>query len=53
MKRRNLARHLNLAAFFDPGHAKRHLLLLATLDEIEVAYFKNLKRQHAIGEQAL
>jgi hypothetical protein len=34
MKRGLLAGHLNFAAFFDPSHTKRYLLLLASLDEI-------------------
>jgi hypothetical protein len=43
MKRRFLAGDLNFTAFFDPGYAKRQLLLLASLDQVEVAHFKNLK----------
>jgi hypothetical protein len=28
---------------FDPSDAKRQLLLMASLDQVEVAHFKNLK----------
>jgi hypothetical protein len=28
---------------FDPSDAKRQLLLMAPLDQVEVAHFKNLK----------
>jgi hypothetical protein len=34
MKRRHLAGHLDFAAFFDPSHAKRQLLLMASLDQV-------------------
>jgi len=48
-----LARYLNFAAFFNPCHTKGELLLLAAFDEVKVAHFENLKRQHAVREDAL
>jgi len=53
MERRHFARHLNFAALLNPSDAKRQLLLVATLDQVEVSYFKNLKRQHPIGKHTL
>jgi len=40
-----LARHLNFTPLLNPSDAKGLFLLLAALDEVKVAYFKNLKRQ--------
>ena len=53
VKHRHLARHLNFAALFDRNHAKGQLLLMASLDEVKVTHFKNLKMQLAIGKQAV
>jgi hypothetical protein len=39
---------LHFAAFFNPGHAKGLLLLVASLDQIKVSHFKYLQLQHAI-----
>ncbi len=48
MQQRYLSRHLYFAAFFQPHHPKRQLLLVALIDQIKVSNFKNLKRQPAI-----
>lgn len=53
MERWHFARHLNFTALLNPSDAKRQLLLVATLDQVEVANFKNLKRQHPVGKHTL
>jgi hypothetical protein len=45
VERWHLAWHLNFTPLLNPCHAKWLLLLLAALDEVKVAHFKNLKRQ--------
>jgi hypothetical protein len=42
VERRHLARHLNFTPLLNPSDAKGLFLLLASLDEVEVAHFKNL-----------
>lgn len=53
MERRHFARHLNFTALLNPSDAKWQLLLVATLDQVEVSNFKNLKRQHPVGKNTL
>ncbi len=53
MERWYFARYLNFTALLDPSDAKRQLLLVAPFDQVEVAHFKNLKRQHPIGKHTL
>jgi hypothetical protein len=42
VERRHLAWHLNFTPLLNPSDAKGLFLLLASLDEVEVAHFKNL-----------
>jgi hypothetical protein len=53
MKGRHLTGHLDFAALLDPSHTKRLLLLVTSFDEVKVAHFKDVQRQHAIREKAL
>ena len=53
MERWDFPRNLNFTALLNPSDAKRQLLLVATLDQVEVANFKNLKRQHPVGKHTL
>ena len=53
VQQRHLTWHLHLAAFFYPDHTKRKALLVATFDQVKVANFENLQRQHAVRKQAM
>jgi len=51
MKCRYLAGHLNFSAVFNRHHAKRQLLLMASLNEVEVTHLKYLKKKRSLRKQ--
>jgi len=46
-----LAGHLNFSAVFNRHHAKRQLLLMASLNQVEVTHLKYLKMKRSRRKQ--
>jgi hypothetical protein len=51
LEHRDFARHLNLSALFNRHHTKRLSLLMASLNQVEVAHLKYLKMKRSIRKQ--